>query len=322
MNDIIKLENYNHISDVTKITADKLNKIASGELFPLKTSLSAEEKILGGFYPTDQVVIAGRTGMGKSSRVIAMIDDFTNWNLNNNWKDKILVLYDSFEMPNWKNMLRLTSRHVDSPVKQILKEFAEGIDKERRNIYSYIYKNYNTKPIYFSNTYQNVKQWEHSKQAICEKYPNHTVVNIVDHTRLILKNHENSEEALISGLMLAGMRIKNKHECINIFLSQMNRSIETSSGNRRDIGKNLPISSDIFGSDAVQQTADVVIALHRPGFYGLQQYELDGNIYNTGLTETTNDNLMIECILKNRDGEIRNLVIKHDIAVNKFLNYK
>lgn len=71
----------------------------------------------------------------------------------------------------------------------------------------------------------------------------------------------------------------------------------------------------IFGSDAVFQTADVVIGLHRPGLYKAKMFQ---NRIPTGLTDDPNstDNLMIECILKQRDGWTGNILKKHNLANN------
>jgi len=53
--------------------------------------------------------------------------------------------------------------------------------------------------------------------------------------------------------MLAGVRLKNKLECINIFLSQLNRKIED--GERSDVGTTGILPSYIFGADSVMQCA-------------------------------------------------------------------
>lgn len=311
---------YNHISQSIPKVNKVLTDIYHGKSYSFKTSIDVENKAIGGIFPTDQVVLAGRTGTGKSARVIAWIDDFTNLAINGIWKNKVIILWDSFEMSDWRNILRMISREINVPVKDILNDYAVNFNKERQEKLEAIFTKFNNKELYFSQYYSNVQTWEKNKVRIFEKYPNYTFINVVDHTRLLMKHNESNEEQLITGLMNSGMRLKKQYECINIFLSQLNRNIETSVG-RNDTGKNLPQSSDIFGSDAVFQTADLVIGLHRPGYYGLKTFQLGNSIFPTGLSDTTKDNLMIECIMKNREGDTPNLVIKHDISVNKFYNY-
>lgn len=315
------IEGYNHISVATKKTGQKIQDIADNKLLPFQTSLQGERKIIGGLFPSDQMVIAARSGMGKTARIIAMMEEFVDWSINPLWRNKVIILFDSLEMPDWRIILRQTSARLDITVRTILYEYAQNLNRERQQLLQQVFTSLNQKPIYFSNTYPNVAQWEARKRKICEAYPNHTIINIVDHTRLISKANEGTEEQLITGLMNAGMRLKNRYECINIFISQMNRNIEIS-GVRKELGKALPIASDIFGSDAAMQTADIVMALHRPGFYKLMNFELGGKIIPTGITETSDlDNLLIECILKNRDGNINNILVQHDISKNKFQDY-
>ena len=80
----------------------------------------------------------------------------------------------------------------------------------------------------------------------------------------------------------------------------------------------------LFGSDAVFQGSDIVMALHRPGYYGLRNFSNNGQRIATGLTDDpdSTDNLMIECILKQRDGWTGNILIEHDLKYNDFKNYK
>jgi replicative DNA helicase len=311
---------YDHIVVANNKAKTKLVDINEGRNSYFKTSLRAENETLVGIFPSDQLVIAARSGMGKTSKVISMVDDLTNPLINPIWQDKVIILWDSLEMVDWRNVLRMISRELNLPVKKILTEYAINLNKEKEQFLDVILTKFSHKPIFFSRVYPNVKQWENQKQTICERYPKHVIINVVDHTRLITKSNENKEEELITGLMNAGMRIKNKYNCINVFVSQMNRNIETSV-NRKDLGKNLPVGTDIFGSDAVFQTADVVMLLHRPGYYGLTTFEIGDKVLSTGLSETTNDNLMIQRIAKNREGETPDLIIKHDLSVNKFYNY-
>lgn len=319
---LIKQLGYDHVKTSTKKLYNKLVDIHEGRYQPILTSLDAEREAFNGFYPSDQIVIPARSGMGKSAKLISLIDDFTNLNINYLWKDKLILLYDSFEMVDWRNVLRMLSRELNLPIKQILTTYASNLNNERQEKIKILSRGINNRPIYISRNYPNVLQWEQTKSKICESYPNHTIINLVDHTRLITKSTENKEEELITGLMNAGMRIKKKYECINIFLSQLNRNIETDTSGSK-LGKRLPIASDIFGSDAVFQTADIVMALHRPGYYGLQEFELNGKLYPTGLSMSSKtDNLMIQSILKNRDGDTPNIVVKHDLSINKFYNYK
>ena len=64
----------------------------------------------------------------------------------------------------------------------------------------------------------------------------------------------------------------------------------------------------------------VVMALHRPGMYGLTEF--DGT--PTGIVKHNPDkydDLLIECILKQRDGWTGNLLMRHNLGINKIVDY-
>ncbi len=106
---------------------------------------------------------------------------------------------------------------------------------------------------------------------------------------------------------------------INIWLSQMNRNIETNVS-RDKMGSYTPVSSDIFGSDGVFQSADIVIALHRPGIYKIDNFEGIPTGYDENDPDK-NDDLLIECVLKQREGWTGNIMMKHNLAHNKIVDY-
>jgi replicative DNA helicase len=107
-------------------------------------------------------------------------------------------------------------------------------------------------------------------------------------------------------------------------LSQMNRNIENSAKNRLDIGKQLPVASDLFGSDSIFQASEFVLALHRPGSYGLTQFPMGDVNFSTGLSRigAGDDDLMVEVVLKNRNGSIATILLNHNLAHNDFTDYK
>jgi replicative DNA helicase len=236
---------YTHISKSSETAIRKIEEIRSGKLIPLITSLKKEQEYIGGYFPSDQIVVAGRTGTGKSAKVIHDVMDFANVNINPHYKDKLIILYDSWEMPDWRNVLRIYSRSLNASVKELI-DYKKVLDEEKFNRIKELSVRLGGFPIYFSSFSTNVRAWEEKKRRARNLFPNHTIVNIADHTRLALKFNETREEELISNLMMAGMRVKNECSEINIFISQMNRNIETSQ-KREELGNALPVSSDIFG---------------------------------------------------------------------------
>lgn len=311
------IDGYTHISVAVDKANKKLQDIRSGLLKPILTSSKKETDKIGGLYEGDQMVIAGRTGTGKTAKIVHMIEDFVNPKINPEFAEDGMILFDSWEMSDWRNVLRMYSRLNELPVKTIL-DSQRQMQQDAFDRIMLLSNKFRNHPIYFSNISQKVGDWRDTKYRIRDKYPNKKIINVVDHTRLVVKSNESSEEALITSLMATGMKLKLERNFINIFLSQMNRAIETA-GLRSEIGKNLPVSSDIFGSDGVFQYADIVVASHRPGFYGLKKFDK----YDTGtmINGEFQDNLLIDVVLKQRDGWTGPLVKRHNLAINHIEDY-
>jgi replicative DNA helicase len=315
---IPKIEGYTHIGTVVEDTKRKMDDMRSGRLKPLFTSSKKEREVTRGYLPSDQIVIAARTGAGKSAKALCDLIDFVNPIINPYYADKIIVLYDSWEMPGFKNVLRMISRVGEIEARALL-DYEQKLNEERYNAFKAIADSFKGLPIYISTRPLSVAVWEEQKKQIQGKLTNKFIVNVFDHTRLIIKNNEKSEEELISQLMLAGMRLKNEFDMFNIFLSQLNRNIETNIS-RDKMGEYTPVSSDIFGSDSVFQCADYVFALHRPGMYKVSKFDGLPTGYDPENPES-DDDLLIECVLKNRDGWTGNLALKHKLAHNKVWDY-
>jgi replicative DNA helicase len=318
MSNHVFIEGYQHISHVVDDTNRRLTDIREGKLKPIKTSSKKEMDKIGGYFEGDQLVIAGRTGGGKTAKVIHMISDFANPIINPHHANNMIILFDSWEMPSWRNMLRMYSRLNEMSVSKML-DYEGQMQKEafeRVILASKAFRNY---PIYFSGISKQTAEWERHKISIRKQFPDKLIINVVDHSRLVKRGKEMSEEARITEFMIAGMNLKVNYGMFNIFLSQMNRSIETSVA-RGDIGKATPIASDIFGSDGVFQCADIVMALHRPGQYDLESWNgiPTGRLLND---PDANDHLLIECLLKQRDGWTGNITMRHNLALNQIEDY-
>ncbi len=286
-----------HISTVVDETNEIIRKYKSGELRPFKTFSNKLNDKITGIYKGDQIVIPARSGVGKSAYVTILVKD-----LALKYSDLVFI-YWSFEMKSWQNIARMYSADAMLPVKEMLSAnrpldedtYASLVNagNELRNI-----------PMYFRDIPVNYKQWEGKVEEVAALFPGKTIVNIVDHTRLVTSASERTEEEKITNLMLAGVRLKNKLECINIFLSQLNRKIED--GERSDVGTTGILPSYIFGADSVMQCATLVLALHRPEMYDLSRYK--------GLDTK---NLLITQILKQREGELCEIAMYHQLAINR-----
>lgn len=311
---------YIHIGVHMDKTMQMVKDIRDGKIKPLITSLKKERQVVKGYFPSDQITIGGRSGCGKTSYMIQQMHDFLDEDLNPHYIGKIIILYDSWELTGWRNSAKFLGREAKMTMHEIF-DYENLLTDERIKTLEDLSKEFKNKPLYISEISDNVIEWVKHKKQIQRAYPNHTIVNVVDHTRLLTYNNSQTEEANLTLFMKEAKKLKNEHNMINFFLTQMNRNIETAV-KREDMGKYLPQPSDIFGSDSVMQTSDTVMLLHRPALYGLTEFEHGGAVFATGLTPTNKeDHLMVNNVVKNRYGDVTPFVVAHEIKYNRFFNF-
>ena len=236
----IELDGFRHISQVVKQTNRKIEQYRTGEIRPLLTFSDKLNEKMEGFYPADQIVIAGRLGCGKSALANILLRSLKD---RNPWA-KLLFLYWTMEMPGYQQIARIYSNEFSTPVKGIFNSRIPLEESMWQNVkrFGETLNGYN---VYFREWPVSADEWKECVLNIQAMFPTHTIVNIYDHIRLLKKGNETSEEQRISNLMSAGVFVKNKIDCINIFLSQMNRNIENpGNGDRRDVGSSAPMASD------------------------------------------------------------------------------
>jgi replicative DNA helicase len=321
----LKQLGYESIGDSFRKAKVIIDKYKSGELVPLKTSIKAETDILYGLLPDDQVILAGRSGSGKTSRAIAMIDDFFSTEYNPVLADKVVVIFDSWEISTWRTSLKLFSRGIKQTARELLDfdvPMTTKLDSDLKDIYLK-YKD-NTR-FHLKETSDNIQTWVDNKIAIAELFPfgEYQVVNIIDHPLLTKRKGSESDTSLLNEFMSASVQQRKQLHQVNIFLSQMNRNIETSSSSRNTVGNTLPQASDLSSADSLFQASDIVLALHRPASYGLTEFKLGDRVFHTGLKSLggIDDNLLVEVVLKNRNGDTGIVLMHHDIKYNQFRDY-
>ena len=102
--------------------------------------------------------------------------------------------------------------------------------------------------------------------SVCNKKPNSTVINVFDHSRLVLSDKEQELQKL-NEISKGCMWLQSKMGCINVLLSQLNRNIEQE---HRAKAQYQPLLTDLFGGDSIGQDAHVVMMLQRPNdLYGI-----------------------------------------------------
>ena len=217
--------------------------------------------LLGGLQPGKMYVVAGRPGVGKSAFSNQMIFDL----LDNNKDKPLTVLYWSFEMPGYQQILRAGAKGANKQVSELL-SVKETLQQAEYEKYRDEVIKYNDYPIYFNNIPRDIEFIKKANIDVTNKHPDTTIINVFDHSRLILSGKDQELQKL-NEVSKGCMWLQAKIGCINILLSQLNRNIEQE---HRAKAQYQPLLTDLFGGDSIGQDAHVVLMLQRPNdLYGI-----------------------------------------------------
>jgi replicative DNA helicase len=252
--------------------------------------------LLGGLQKGKMYVIAGRPGVGKSAFSNQLVFDI----LDTNAHKKLIVLYWTFEMPGYQQVMRSASKDVRKQMGELLSIDTSLSDMDFKTYATKVQK-YGNYPIYFNNIPRTMEYIMNTNEELFEQHPNHTVINLFDHSRLI-RGNEDTELKRLNTISKGCMWMQSKLGTVNILLSQLNRNIEQE---HRAKNQYQPLLTDLFGGDSIGQDAHVVMILNRP-------YDLYG-ITNEYCGEEPKG--LLAChVEKNRDGLLGMIGYEADLA--------
>ena len=244
----------------TSLTEIRTGMYGKRRVYPTKWE-RLNTNLLGGLQPGKMYVVAGRPGVGKSAFSNQLIFDL----LDNNKDKQLIVLYWSFEMPGYQQILRAGAKGANKQVSELL-SVQETLKKEEYEKYMDEVIKYNDYPIYFNNIPRDIEFIKNTNVEVTNKHPDSTIINVFDHSRLILSGKDQELQKL-NEVSKGCMWMQAKIGCINILLSQLNRNIEQE---HRAKAQYQPLLTDLFGGDSIGQDAHVVLMLQRPhDLYGI-----------------------------------------------------
>jgi len=262
--DVFKERGFQRIDKAVNqsIMVVKQARLGNRDVFPTLWK-RLNRNLLGGLQPGKLYVIAGRPGVGKSAFSNQLIFD----TLDANPGKKIRVLYWSFEMPGYQQILRTGSKIVKKEVADLLSvdNVLSDVDFKTYAARMQKYKKY---PIYFNNIPRDMQFIMDANEELASEHPNDIVINLLDHSRLV-RGNEDTELRRLNTISKGCMWLQSKLGTVNILLSQLNRNIEQE---HRAKNQYQPLLSDLFGGDSIGQDAHVVMILNRPyDLYGITE---------------------------------------------------
>lgn len=242
-----------HQIEEAKNREDGLSGIPSG--------FSSLDRITSGWQNSDLVIIAARPSMGKTAFVLSMA---RNMGVNH---QKSVALF-SLEMSSVQLVMRLISSETELGSEKLRSGNLK--DHEWTQLEHKI-KNLEKARIFIDDTPAIGLNELRSK---CRKLKTKEDIDliVIDYLQLMsgpgdLRGNREQEVSTISRGLKA---IAKELNLPIIALSQLNRSVEMRSGNKR------PQLSDLRESGAIEQDADIVIFIHRPEKMGITEDD-DGN---------------------------------------------
>ncbi len=250
------------------------------------------DRMTSGWQRSDLVIIAARPSMGKTAFVLSMARNMAV-------EHKRPVAIFSLEMASIQLVNRLIVSETELPSDRIRNGRLEPWEWEQLD---YKIKNLVEAPIFIDDT-PGISVFE--LRAKCRRLKNlyDVEVIIIDYLQLMTgPSDKGSREQEVSNISRSLKGIAKELNVPIIALSQLNRSVEMRSGNKR------PQLSDLRESGAIEQDADLVLFIHRPEKYGIDQDE-EGNSLK-GIAEII--------LAKHRNGAIGDVTLKFRDEFAKF----
>jgi len=251
------------------------------------------DRLTSGWQRSDLIIIAARPSMGKTAFVLSMARNMAV-------EHKRPVALFSLEMSSIQLVNRLIVAETELPSDRIRNGRLEQYEWEQLE---YRIKGLVEAPIFIDDT-PAITIYE--IRAKCRRLKNRYDIQviIIDYLQLMSGpgDSKGNREQEVSTISRALKGIAKELNVPIIALSQLNRSVELRSGNKR------PQLSDLRESGAIEQDADIVCFIHRPEKYGIDVDE-EGNS-TKGIAEII--------VAKHRNGAIGDISLRFQEQFAKF----
>jgi len=300
--------------DALKKALYKIKARHNGELKSLKTAwVNFNDAFCDGLEWRTITVVGARPGTGKTLFMEQLVNDVIKMNPD----QKFRVLKFQFEMLDETNGIRKLSMNVGSDYNTLMskgKPIDKGIFQKCVQFYEDTASYDMVDVVYDPCTVEEMCATIHAymlENKTAEGFTN-TLVTI-DHSALFKTGGKYKDKfEMLYGLGEALTEMKKKFPVAFLVLSQLNRNVETPERAKDGTYGNYILDSDLYGSDALLQHADVVLGINRPynrkiKFYGPERYIIN------------NPDLLVFHILKSRNGFMGMTFFKLDRVIMRIV---
>ena len=243
-----------------------LNKLQQGEKQLLRTGDESIDCHITGLLPSDCVLYAANSGVGKTKMLYDTLDQILDEKVNPDAKN-IKTLEFQLEMKFLNRILRDTNKITSKKKSEILtNEFTE----EEKEVVKKYYESLQDDRRYICEESVTVKEFYEMTHTFCEINKNSSALVIcIDHCLLLKKDDtfQDPLEALTSYINQLRKEFKNVYF---LLLSQMNRG---SLVNIKDKDNSMiPTTAMIYGSSHFEFLCSYIVVLVDPFRLGINSY--------------------------------------------------
>ncbi len=247
------------VQDVINEAIEDLESVQLREdgLSGVPSGYTGIDRVTLGWQPSDMVIIAARPSMGKTAFVLTMARNMAV-------EHRVPVAFFSLEMSSKQLVKRLMISETGLNAEKI-----KGGKKLEQYEWEQLHDRLNAlskAPLYIDDT-PSLSIYEFRSKARRLVSTAGVKLIIIDYLQLMagppeLKGMREQEVSAISRSLKA---IAKELDVPILALSQLSRAVETRGGAKR------PQLSDLRESGAIEQDADIVMFIHRPDYYGMEE---------------------------------------------------
>ena len=215
------------------------------QLLGLSYGINELDRLTLGAVDADLIVLAGRPSMGKTAAALTFARHFAK---------KVPGVFFSLEMPRLTIYNRMIAQLAQLNMQKIM---AGTLEDDQWSKYSAAMTVMNDLPLYIEDTPGLTYKSLINKAEIAHKKYGARFI-IIDYLQLMGGN--DNTEAALSRISSELKALARNLEIPVLLLSQLNRQVELRPDKR-------PMNSDLRGSGAIEQIADVILFLYRHSVY-------------------------------------------------------
>lgn len=289
----------NNMENLLADTLKEIDSIRNKEdgLTGVPSGFTELDAMTSGWQRSDLIIVAARPAMGKTAFVLNMARTAA---VDHN----MAVAVFSLEMSATQLVKRIISSEAEISASKI---HHGDLNDQEWNVLSQRVEKLSRAPI-FINDSAGLNIFEFRAQCRRLKSAHDIQLVIIDYLQLMsgsVDGKGGNREQEISAISRSLKSIAKELNVPVIALSQLSRAVESRTGDKK------PQLSDLRESGAIEQDADMVLALYRPEYYGFEQ-DTDGNS-TKGQAEVI--------ILKNRHGSIDSVKLEFVSEYTKFKDW-